>query len=355
MTSEDLGRLWGVLRSQLATLSVQNIRTTAGAAGFDVSLVPATSEARTGMGSRAEVLPALDKLFIAMAVETKIRVLSSLGNRLLATGSTGEQTLLLLTEQGFEVVNNIIAIETRSEANVDHLTALRNRRAFESDLTKSLAAATKSGEPIALLVFDIDKFKNVNDDHSGHATGDQALVAVAQIAAKCVARKGAAYRLGGDEFAAVLPNHTIQEALAVGERIRSTVNEAKVTSHNLTLSLSIGVAGCPAHGEDAASLMESADKAAYDAKDLGRNLVRVFGEAPPTVIGPREPIRREPAPGGLTDEQRRKIRLEYFRNRTARCPHDDVLLEVQDTTGLGQQTNSIYVSCPFCGLSEELD
>jgi diguanylate cyclase (GGDEF)-like protein len=246
-------------------------------------------------------------------------------------------------------------IVIRPDAETDHLTKLPNRRAFDSDFPRLLSAAVERVEPLALLMFDIDKFKNVNDEHGGHATGDEALVAIAEIAARCTSRKGSCYRMAGDEFAVILPNHTTQEALAVGERIRGSVNTARVTSHKLTLSLSIGVAECPAHAKDAASLKESADKAAYDAKDLGRNLVRVFGEPPPVAAGPREPDRREPTPSGLTDEQRRMIRLDYFRNQIARCPHDEVVLRVQDTTGMGQQTNSIHVSCPFCGLSEELD
>ena len=287
MTPEDLGRLWGVLRSQLAVLSVQNIRTTAGAVGFDVSQVPATSEAKSGMGSRAEVLPGLDSLFNSMTADVKALVLSALGGRLLGNDETAAQTRVLLAEQGFGVVGDRIEVDLRSDADIDHLTAVLNRRAFDADLPKELAVAGDSGEPLALLVFDVDKFKSVNDEHGGHATGDEALAAIAETSATCSRGTGVAYRLGGDEFAIILPNHTTQEAVAAAERIRRRVNENRLTSRNLKLSLSIGVAEFPVHARDVAGLKDSADRAAYDAKNLGRNLVRVFGEPPPTAPVPR--------------------------------------------------------------------
>jgi diguanylate cyclase (GGDEF)-like protein len=229
-------------------------------------------------------------------------------------------------------------------------------RAFEADLAGLLAASAAAGEPLAVVAFDIDKFKSVNDDHGGHATGNEALVCVAQISAACVKGKGTAYRLGGDEFGIVLPNHSAQEALAVAERIRTTVNGIPLTSHKLSISVSVGVAEYPTHGDDVPALKEAADAAAYDAKSLGRNLVRFFGEPAPAAPGiPREPERLQPEPGGLTEEQRRQIKLDYFRNHFAHCPHDNAMLNVEDTTGLGQKTNSIYVNCPFCGLSEGID
>lgn len=75
-------------------------------------------------------------------------------------------------------------------------------------------------------------------------------------------------------------------------------------------------------------------------KKLGRNLVRVFGEAAPASIS-REPERKAAKPGDLTDEQRQKIRQDYFRHRVARCPHDEAVLAVEDITSMGQATRSI--------------
>lgn len=351
---ERLGSLWGVLRSQLGTRSVQGIRAMAGAAGFDVSRVPATAEANSGMGSRAEVLPAIDALFKEMGGEAKSRVLTALANRLLETPETVAQTTKLLSEQGLAVVDGRLELSQRSDADKDHLTGLLNRRAFDSDLPKAIGRMPQGGR-LSMLAFDIDKFKSVNDDHGGHATGDEALVAVARIASEAVFGKGQLFRLGGDEFAALLPNYTQHEALALAERIRRAVNESKLTSRALTLSLSIGVAEFPAHGADADSLKKSADTAAYDAKNLGRNLARMFGEGAASAGTPSVIERKLPMPGGLTGEQQMAIRKHYFTNGYATCPTDGAKLRVQGTTGMGQQTESIHVSCPLCGLSAGLD
>ena len=239
-------------------------------------------------------------------------------------------------------------------ALMDPLVPLRNRRAFDEDLSELLKSATPES-PLALARLDVDHFKRVNDDHGDHAIGDQALIGIAKIAAGSAQGKGIAYRVGGDEFCLLLPNHTASEAVAVTERLRRTVNETPLTDASLKLSLSIGVAVFPGHGDSAEAFQKAADSAAYDAKNRGRNLVRVFGEPEPPTPGPREPERRQPEPGGLTDEERKRIRLDYFQQRIARCPRDGSLLEIEDVTGFGQRTNSLVVACPYCGLSEELD
>jgi diguanylate cyclase (GGDEF)-like protein len=154
--------------------------------------------------------------------------------------------------------------------------------------------------PVSLLFFDIDHFKRVNDEEGGHAVGDEALVAVAEITKAVVEGKGTAFRYAGDEFIVLLPNHTTDEAVAVAERLRRAVNTSALTSRSLTLSLSIGIAVAPEHARDLAGLKAAADKALYDAKRLGRNLVRVIGEDVPQLAS-RILQRRQPDPSVLTD------------------------------------------------------
>ena len=108
------------------------------------------------------------------------------------------------------------------------------------------------------------------------------------------------------------------------------------------------------------ALLQAPDKAMYDSKLRGGNLVRYFGEPEPVAVGLREPERKEPepapAPGGLSPEEQLRIRGDYFRTRIARCPRDKALLSVEDITGMGQaRNNSQMVSCPMCGLTAELD
>lgn len=238
-------------------------------------------------------------------------------------------------------------------AIMDPLVPLKNRRRYDTDLEAQLKAA--ANEPLALVAFDIDKFKSVNDDHGGHQTGDEALIAVAQIAAGCARGKGTAYRLGGDEFTVLLPNHTAQEAVAVAERIRQTVSEKPMTSRSLTVTLSIGVAVVPEHAKDGGALKKAADAALYDAKHHGKNLVRVFGEPPPTAPGPREPERKRAESSGVTNEARRQIRQDYFRDGFARCPNDEAMLRIQETGGFGARATPIVVMCPACGLNELIE
>lgn len=239
------------------------------------------------------------------------------------------------------------------EALRDPLVPLQNRRGLE--LTFG-ALSKQPDEPFCLVQFDIDHFKDVNDKQGGHAIGNEALVSIAKTAMACVKGKGQAFRIGGDEFVLLLPNHTLQEALAVAERFRREVNGAPRTSQQLTLSVSVGVAHCPDHGNDLDALLKAADAALYDAKNRNRNLVRYFGEpAPSTADAAREVERKQPEPGGLSADEQLKIRQDYFRSRIARCPRDEAILDVQDTTALGQSTRSLIVSCPLCGLSAELD
>jgi diguanylate cyclase (GGDEF)-like protein len=113
-------------------------------------------------------------------------------------------------------------------ALADVLVPLPGRRAYDADLPEAIAAAQAEQEPLALVAFDIDSFKSVNDDHGGHATGDAALIEVAKLADACVRGKGTAYRLSGDEFVMILPNHAAHEAVAVAERLRRTVTSVRL-------------------------------------------------------------------------------------------------------------------------------
>jgi diguanylate cyclase (GGDEF)-like protein len=164
-------------------------------------------------------------------------------------------------------------------ASVDELVKLKNRRGFNEDLTRLFAQAIATTAPLALVRIDVDHFKRVNDEHGGHAVGDEALIAIAQVLAACVRGKGEAYRVGGDEFAILLPNHTTPEAVAVTERARGAVHARPITSRALTVSISAGVAVYPDDAADPAKLEIAADTAAYDAKRRGRNLVRVSGQS----------------------------------------------------------------------------
>ena len=163
-------------------------------------------------------------------------------------------------------------------ASIDELVKLKNRRGFNEDFARLFAQATVTTAPLALVRIDVDHFKRVNDEHGGHAVGDEALIAIADVLRTCVHGKGDAYRVGGDEFVLLLPNHITLEAAAVSERVRESVHARPITSRALTVTVSVGVAVYPEHAGDPAALEIAADTAAYDAKKRGRNRVRVSGQ-----------------------------------------------------------------------------
>ncbi len=135
MTAEEMARVYGALRSELANLSVQNIRNAAAAAGIDVSRIPSTSEARTGMGSRSEVLPVVDRLFGDMsdpAKETALRVLA----QRLSQGERGAELAALLAQHGYAFAESVFVpvglIDQREAAFLPSSSASELARAMTS-------------------------------------------------------------------------------------------------------------------------------------------------------------------------------------------------------------------------------
>jgi len=232
----------------------------------------------------------------------------------------------------------------------DHLTGLLTRAEFDSALRECLSGATED-HPAGLVFVDIDHFKKINDQH-GHPAGDQVLRGIAERLSSIVQGKGQAYRYGGEEFAMILPNHTPHEALSVAERARLSVDARPVSGFSVTCSL--GVAIAPHHASTPEAWLKSADEAMYDAKRLGRNLVRLTGEAAPAPNQASRPSRKQAQPGTLSDEAKEELRLEILRHGGATCPIDEIPLEVQRSTTFGESGESLYVYCPGCGFNTSL-
>ena len=161
----------------------------------------------------------------------------------------------------------------------DPLTGLYNRRYLDSHLRSLLARSADSGEPVSLLMFDIDLFKSVNDVH-GHASGDAVLVEFAERLRDGVRGTNLVARFGGEEFIIVMPGTDLEGAAAIAERLRCEV-AGKPFSHetmpDLDVTVSAGVAAFRGAGDSADKLILRADKALYAAKRDGRN--RVVAEA----------------------------------------------------------------------------
>lgn len=164
-------------------------------------------------------------------------------------------------------------------AHFDALTQLYNRRAFESLLPQALQNAQRDNRQVAVLVIDLDRFKNVNDS-LGHAIGDQLLKGVAERLRESVRASDIVARIGGDEFIIVLPD--IENALSVAgvtSKLKYNLADSyRVGPHTLYATPSIGIALFPADGTDAATLLKNADAAMYHAKAQGRNNFQFFSE-----------------------------------------------------------------------------
>jgi diguanylate cyclase (GGDEF)-like protein len=175
--------------------------------------------------------------------------------------------------------------ELQHQSRTDPLTLLGNRRQFDVNLPAEFARAGQNGQPLSLLVIDIDQFKLYNDLH-GHAQGDEAVKAVAQALRKHARKPYIACRYGGDEFCAILPGTSEASAAVLAERLRAAVQHSLTGEETVTVS--VGYA-CQAAGkfESADQLFEAADAALYSAKEQGRNTIAAFqgrrSNDPPSV------------------------------------------------------------------------
>lgn len=163
--------------------------------------------------------------------------------------------------------------ELHAQAHTDSLTGLLNRRAFELILTRELRRSVQGGEPLALLLLDIDRFKQVNDSR-GHQAGDEVLRRVADALRSAVRRVDALSRYGGEEFVLLLRGVTLSEAGEVAERIRSGIAALSTLPDHLAVTVSIGVEASRA-SDTPVSLLARCDEALYRSKRGGRNLVTV--------------------------------------------------------------------------------
>jgi len=171
-----------------------------------------------------------------------------------------------------EIRDSLIVAEQRS--NTDALTGLANRRSLEEFFRSAQIVAMEKGEPLSILMIDIDHFKKFNDSY-GHQVGDQVLRLVAKVLQDNVRDGDLAARYGGEELIAVLPGADLGVCAEVAERIRRRISEARLTRRTTgqeisSVTVSIGVAQFRL-AESAEAMIERCDRALYQAKRSGRN------------------------------------------------------------------------------------
>lgn len=175
----------------------------------------------------------------------------------------------------------------------DPLTRVFNRRHLEERLASEVAFANRHKAPLSLLLLDIDRFKNINDEH-GHTTGDAALRVLARTLSAMVRQEDVLGRFGGEEFAVVARSIDRRGALLFAERMRRGIEKLRLPTERgpIGFTVSIGVAHCDGQdGCDERRMFEAADRALYAAKDAGRNRVEIAAEgtAPPARRSTTEP------------------------------------------------------------------
>jgi len=196
-------------------------------------------------------------------------------------------------------LRNLAVAEIR--AATDGLTGLPNKRAVNDALKRTFAQAATTQAPLALLLLDLDHFKQVNDQR-GHPVGDQVLANVGATLRNVLRVRDFAGRNGGEEFAVLLPDTSITEALEIAERIRAAVAEISLPGSDVSVTASIGAAVFPDHASTPDRLERLADAALYLAKRQGRNRVEL---ADPSPAGPVGPSANGTVPGQLTEASHR--------------------------------------------------
>jgi diguanylate cyclase (GGDEF)-like protein len=173
-------------------------------------------------------------------------------------------------------------------AERDVLTSLYNRRRFEDDSERLFAQAQRNNRRLSLLYFDLDDFKSINDEY-GHAAGDTILKGIAQLLSLQSRRNEELYRLGGDEFAILVADAEQHQIEALARRVVTTVEKLQFSfgGNEVHVCCSMGIAACAPKGiqDSATDLMQQADVAMYQAKNLGKNRWHFFDRDRPLDLG----------------------------------------------------------------------
>jgi diguanylate cyclase (GGDEF)-like protein len=183
-------------------------------------------------------------------------------------------------------LRNLAIAELR--ASTDGLTGLPNKRAVADNLKQMVAQALRTETTLAMLMLDLDHFKQIND-RFGHGRGDEVLAAVGAALRAVLRDADFVGRYGGEEFVALLPGVSIEGALVAAEKIRSTFADIFVAELDRPVTVSIGIAMIPDHGGDPGTIERAADNALYAAKRNGRNRVEIAGgwtDAPELSLTP---------------------------------------------------------------------
>ena len=256
------------------------------------------------------ILPGLAWLLLAgktpapytSGLTTALSIVGLSGFLLMVTRMTFQRTLKLRdtrealrhSEQALQAAHEelqgrfaeIQALQTQlsEQASRDPLTGLYNRRYLDTTLERELARCQREGQPLTLMLIDLDHFKRINDTW-GHQAGDEVLRQLADMLESHARLADVACRYGGEEFLLLLPNMPLKNAVERAEQWRIAFANATVAfgEFRMQATLSIGISTYPGHGTTAQLLIHNADRALYRAKAEGRNRVVVYDPTHPLI------------------------------------------------------------------------
>jgi diguanylate cyclase (GGDEF)-like protein len=250
-------------------------------------IIPSTFLTDHGM----QIGNALEVILLGFALTHRLRVLKDENERIQREATVLlEQRVESRTRELNEVMGELARANEalRQLSVVDPLTGVKNRKYLEERYAREAERAVEENTSLALLIFDLDHFKSVNDTH-GHPAGDACLKHVCRVTEQCLRKAfDCIVRLGGEEFAILLPETELAGAVVTAERIRAAVMNSRVRYREATMTLTVSIGIGISAPEDPLSLpeiLEIADQALYEAKRNGRNRVSAAGMHAPRRDG----------------------------------------------------------------------
>lgn len=194
-------------------------------------------------------------------------------NKLLHDGNLSLERIIAQKTHELAKKNQLLErkiIEIESMSNIDPLTKIANRKFFETKLNTEIMRANRYHHPLTLVIFDLDKFKEINDKY-GHKVGDSALCSICQLVTSNIRTVDFLARWGGDEFVIIFPELSLQQAHKTSEKLRVMISTYQTTL-NISVTCSFGVAQYQ-DGDSINDLFQRVDKQLYISKKQGRNRV----------------------------------------------------------------------------------
>src|SRR5882724_1833968 len=293
-TEDELGKLarsFNTMLARVTDMAVADIETKESLAKLEADLSLQSELKAVNARLEAHVVEMELLLEVSKAVSGTLDLpeqLETLGRHVCDRLGISEFSVMLVDDATYQLAEPIAAQAALAIANArlyqqtlelsftDPLTGVPNRRQLFLRLENELSRCLRFGDPLSLLMIDLDLFKRINDAH-GHTVGDGGLRGVALALRRSVRKIDIVARYGGEEFCVVLPRVAKPEAIEVAEKLRRAVAAAPMPGPDgqtpLSVTISIGVATLAIDAEDVAVLIDKADGALYEAKRLGRDRV----------------------------------------------------------------------------------